>query len=167
MRCRSSRRVAARSRWLGGLVSPSVLSRRNLHHSCRASLRKSKRFTEEAYNVLLARRAYHTHPMSSYAPGEGGSQQPSTPTLSNPPTNGKSSQAKGGLVPTNNVTTKEGMTVRTRIEPSLAVEDVIRQLCISLKLKDPPAVYALRDENDELVTNDNLRKKIKGKVNLK
>ncbi|TFK85502.1 hypothetical protein K466DRAFT_494625 [Polyporus arcularius HHB13444] len=105
--------------------------------------------------------------MSSYPSGEGGSQLPPTPTLSNPPTNGKSSQVKGGLVPTNNVTTKEGMTVRTRIEPSLAVEDVIRQLCISLKLKDPPAVYALRDENDELVTNDNMRKKIKGKVNLK
>lgn len=75
--------------------------------------------------------------------------------------------SKGGLVPTNNVTTKEGITVRTRIEPSLMVADVIRQLCISLKLKDPPAMYALRDENDELVTNDNMRKKIKGKVNLK
>lgn len=28
-------------------------------------------------------------------------------------------------------------------------------------------MYALRDDNDELVTNDNLRKKVKGKVNLK
>ncbi|GBE86653.1 hypothetical protein SCP_0905330 [Sparassis crispa] len=36
-----------------------------------------------------------------------------------------------------------------------------------LKLKDPPAMYALRDESDEFVTNDNLRKKIKAKVNLK
>lgn len=106
--------------------------------------------------------------MSSYAASdEGGSRAPTLPPLSNPPTNGKSTQPKGGLVPTNNVTTKEGITVRTRIEPSLAVEDVIRQLCISLKLKDPPAVYALRDENDELLTNDNLRKKIKSKANLK
>ncbi|KAI8996397.1 ELMO/CED-12 family-domain-containing protein [Trametes punicea] len=105
--------------------------------------------------------------MSANVPEEGGSRRPITPTQANSHTNGKSSQAKTGLVPTNNVTTKEGLTVRTRIEPSLSVDDVIRQLCISLKLKDPPAVYALRDENDELVTNDNLRKKIKGKVNLK
>lgn len=105
--------------------------------------------------------------MSSNLSDEGGSRRPTTPTLANTQTNGKSSAAKAGLVPTNNVTTKEGLTVRTRIEPSLSVDDVIRQLCISLKLKDPPVVYALRDENDELVTNDNLRKKIKGKVNLK
>ena len=108
--------------------------------------------------------------MASYSE-DGGSRALPTPTTSNPQpqTNGKSSQSqpKGGLVPTNNVTTKDGITVRTRIEPSLAVEDVIRQLCISLKLKDPPGVYALRDENDELVTNDNLRKKIRAKMNLK
>ncbi|OBZ74056.1 Engulfment and cell motility protein 3 [Grifola frondosa] len=61
----------------------------------------------------------------------------------------------------------EGLTVRARIEPTLTVDDVIRQLCVSLKLKDPAVMYALRDENDELVTNDNLRKKIKGKINLK
>lgn len=47
------------------------------------------------------------------------------------------------------------------------MEDVVRQLCISVKIKDPPGMYALRDENDELVTNENLKKKIKGKVNLK
>lgn len=98
------------------------------------------------------------------------SPAPPAPTLPNSQTqaNGKTSQSQSkGLVPTNNVTTKDGVTVRTRIEPSLAVEDVIRQLCMSLKLKDTPAVYALRDENDELVTNDNLRKKIKAKANLK
>ena len=102
--------------------------------------------------------------MSTYTDDPRASAHPTLP--GSPTTNGKSS-TRGGLVPTNNVTTKDGITVRTRIEPSLAVEDVIRQLCISLKLKDPPGVYALRDENDELVTNDNLRKKIKGKVNLK
>ena len=107
--------------------------------------------------------------MSSYSLDEGSSSRGAAPPAlaAASPTNGKAGSSKAGLVPTNNVTTKEGITVRTRIEPSLAVEDVIRQLCISLKLKDPPAMYALRDENDELVTNDNMRKKIKAKVNLK
>lgn len=54
-----------------------------------------------------------------------------------------------------------------RIEETLAVDDVVRQLCISVKIKDPPAMYALRDEHDELVTNENLRKKVKAKVPLR
>ena len=109
--------------------------------------------------------------MTSYISEDGGGSRslptPTPNTQAPAQTNGKSSQSRSGLVPTNNVTTKDGITVRTRIEPSLAVEDVIRQLCISLKLKDGPGVYALRDDNDELVTNDNLRKKIRAKVNLK
>ncbi|RDB23704.1 Engulfment and cell motility protein 1 [Hypsizygus marmoreus] len=81
-------------------------------------------------------------------------------------TNG--SQVKpGALVPTNNVSTGDGVTVRARIDPTLTVDDVVKQLCINLKIKEPPANFALRDETDELVTNDNLRKKIKAKVNLK
>lgn len=71
------------------------------------------------------------------------------------------------LIPTNNVTTKDGVTVRARIDPTLTVEDVVKQLCINLKIQEPPVHYALRDETDDLVTNDNLRKKIKAKVNLK
>src|SRR5262245_30890303 len=71
------------------------------------------------------------------------------------------------LVPTNTVTTKSGVTVRARIDPTLTVDDVVRQLCINLKIRDPPAKFALRDETDELVTNDNLRKMIKAKLNLK
>ncbi|KAJ7224321.1 ELMO/CED-12 family-domain-containing protein [Mycena pura] len=71
------------------------------------------------------------------------------------------------LVPTNTVTTASGLTVRTRIDPVLTVDDVVRQLCLNLKIKEPPSNFALRDEMDELVTNDNLRKKIKAKVNLK
>ncbi|KAF5383550.1 hypothetical protein D9615_003536 [Tricholomella constricta] len=88
-------------------------------------------------------------------------------------TNGPSSATNGSqvrpgaLVPTNNVTTSEGLTVRARIDPTLTVDDVVKQLCINLKIKELPANFALRDETDELVTNDNLRKKIKGKVNLK
>lgn len=71
------------------------------------------------------------------------------------------------LIPTNNVTTKQGVTVRARIDPALTVEDVVRQLCVNLKLRDPPAMYALRDDADELVTNENMRKKIKEKAHLK
>ncbi|KZT27925.1 hypothetical protein NEOLEDRAFT_1154882 [Neolentinus lepideus HHB14362 ss-1] len=77
------------------------------------------------------------------------------------------SRPKSLLVPTNSVTTKDGVTVRARIEPTLTVDDVIRQLCLNLQLRDPPGMFALRDETDELVTNDNLRKKIKGRVHLK
>ena len=71
------------------------------------------------------------------------------------------------LVPTNTVTTGDGLTVRTRIDPTLTVDDVVKQLCVNLKIKDPSTHFALRDETDELVTNDNLRRKIKNKVNLK
>jgi len=77
------------------------------------------------------------------------------------------SQKPGALVPTNNVTTGDGVTVRTRIDPTLTVDDVMKQLCLNLKIKEPPSHFALRDETDELVTNDNLRKKIRNKVNLK
>lgn len=59
------------------------------------------------------------------------------------------------------------MTVRARIDPTLTVEDVIRQLCINLKIKDPPVMFSLRDEADELVTTENLKKKIKARSNLK
>ncbi|KAJ3919691.1 ELMO/CED-12 family-domain-containing protein [Lentinula edodes] len=90
---------------------------------------------------------------------------PRSPLSSTPPTSG--SQAKSGLVPTNNVTTSEGITVRARIDPTLTVADVVRQLCVNLKIKGIPSDYALRDENHELVTNDNLRKKIKARLDLK
>lgn len=72
-----------------------------------------------------------------------------------------------GLIPTNTVTTKDGTTVRARIDPTLTVDDVIKQLCTNLKVKDPPTMFALRDDTDDLVTNDNLRRKIKGKAPLK
>lgn len=73
----------------------------------------------------------------------------------------------GVLVATNTVTTKDGTTVRARIDPSLAVDDVIRQLCVNLKIQEPPVMFALRDDVDELVTDDNLRRKIKDRVGLK
>lgn len=94
---------------------------------------------------------------SRLAPSNGTANNAGTP----------SSTRSGALVPTNSVATKDGTVVRARIDPTLAVDDVIRQLCVNLKIQDPPVLYALRDDADELVTDDNLRKKIKGKVNLK
>lgn len=85
---------------------------------------------------------------------------------SSPNTNGTQARS-GALVPTNNVSTGDGQIVRARIDPTLTVDDVVKQLCINLKIKDPPSNFALRDETDELVTNDNLRKKIRAKANLK
>lgn len=109
-----------------------------------------------------------------------------------PAASGSSSNAnaKQALVPTNTVTTKDGVSVRARIDPSLvrnhnglsccslakyhhgfvcckAVVDVVRQLCTNLKVPDHPALYALRDEQDVLVTDENLLKKIREKAHLK
>ena len=104
--------------------------------------------------------------MSAY--GSSSRLNPGSSSLGGSSTAGASiPQRTGVLVPTNTVTTKDGTVVRARIEPTLAVDDVIRQLCINLKIQDPPVLYALRDDADELVTDDNLRKKIKAKVNLK
>jgi engulfment and cell motility protein 1 len=100
----------------------------------------------------------------------------STSSLSHTPSITSQSQVnsppQGGTTkarpqPTNVVTLRDGTTVRVRIEETLAVDDVVRQLCISVKIKEPPGMYCLRDENDELVTNENLRKKVKSKVPLK
>ena len=105
--------------------------------------------------------------------GGSSSNGTSTPTTSSQPPSAPSGQGQaagtrsGALVPTNTVTTKDGTVVRARIDPTLAVDDVIRQLCLNLKIQDPPVLYALRDDADELVTDDNLRKKIKAKMNLK
>lgn len=85
---------------------------------------------------------------------------------SSPAVNGAASAAVP-LVPTNTVTTAAGLTVRTRIDAVLTVDDVVRQLCVNLKIKEPPSDFALRDETDELVTNDNLRRMIKTRANLK
>jgi hypothetical protein len=55
------------------------------------------------------------------------------------------------------------VTVNAHIDPKLTV-DVERQLCINIEIKEPPVYYALRDETDDLVTIDNLRKKSQGEV---
>lgn len=72
------------------------------------------------------------------------------------------------VVPTNTVKNSlDGTIVRARIDPGLSVDDVIRQLCQNMKIQEPPFLFALRDEADELVTDENLKKKIKSKANLK
>jgi engulfment and cell motility protein 1 len=77
--------------------------------------------------------------------------------------NGASSKT---LIPTNSVTTKDGV-VKVRIDPTLMVSDVVKQLVANLQISQPPSDFALRDEDDELVTNENLKKMIKSKVKLK
>jgi engulfment and cell motility protein 1 len=106
------------------------------------------------------------------------SQGRTTPTAADPAprappirgnTAGSSSGAgtSGAVIPTNSVTW-ENVTVRARIDAALAVEEVVRQLCVSLKIPDPPVMHALRDaETDELITTDNLRRKIAAKAPLK
>jgi engulfment/cell motility protein 1 len=84
-----------------------------------------------------------------------------------PPTPSNGLQTKSQLVPTNTVSTSDGITVRARIDPTLTVDDVIKQLCVNLKIKEYPSHLALRDDSDDLVTNENLRKKIRAKVHLK
>ncbi len=92
------------------------------------------------------------------------STQASTTRLAPPASYGTASR----VVPTNTVkNTRDGTIVRARIDPGLAVDDVIRQLCLNMKIQDHPVLFALRDEMDELITDDNLRKKVKAKANLK
>jgi hypothetical protein len=79
-------------------------------------------------------------------------------------TNGASSKT---LIPTNSVTTKDGGVVKVRIDPTLTVSDVVKQLVANLHIKQPPSNFALRDDDDELVTNENLRKMIRSKAKLK
>jgi len=77
--------------------------------------------------------------------------------------NGASSKL---LIPTNSVATKDGV-VKVRIDPTLMVADVVKQLVMNLQIKQPPSDFALRDEDEGLVTNENLRKMIKSKAKLK
>lgn len=56
------------------------------------------------------------------------------------------------------------------IDPSLRVSDVIRQLCANahLGVQEPPALFALRDEeDDELIDDSNMARKIEAGRNFK
>jgi engulfment and cell motility protein 1 len=96
--------------------------------------------------------------MSSHSNGLGDASRPRGAT------NGASSKT---LIPTNSVTTKDGGIVKVRIDPTLMVADVVKQLVANLQIKQPPSNFALRDDDDELVTNENLRKMIRSKAKLK
>lgn len=110
--------------------------------------------------TLLLTTLFLPPPMSSSTPTQASSSRPRTGSETGTGTS-------KALVPTNNVTTLDGTIVRARIDPALTVDDVVKQLCVNLKIKGHSTDYALRDESDELVTSENLRKKIKGKVNLR
>jgi hypothetical protein len=96
--------------------------------------------------------------MSSHSNGLGDAPRPRGAP------NGASSKT---LIPTNSVTTKDGGIVKVRIDPTLMVADVVKQLVANLQIKQPPSNFALRGDDDELVTNENLRKMIRSKAKLK
>ncbi|PWN49241.1 hypothetical protein IE53DRAFT_155849 [Violaceomyces palustris] len=69
-----------------------------------------------------------------------------------------------------NLVTYKNSTIKALIDPSLPVQDVIRQLCANahLGVQEPPALFALRDdENDELIDDSNMARKIEGGSNFK
>ncbi|GAC94933.1 hypothetical protein PHSY_002506 [Pseudozyma hubeiensis SY62] len=69
-----------------------------------------------------------------------------------------------------NLVTYGQSTIKALIDPSLPVQDVIRQLCANahLGVQEPPALFALRDDdNDELVDDANMAKKIEVGANFK
>lgn len=69
-----------------------------------------------------------------------------------------------------NLVTYNQSTIKALIDPSLPVQDVIRQLCANahLGVQEPPALFALRDdEDDELIDDANMAKKIDAGANFK
>lgn len=69
-----------------------------------------------------------------------------------------------------NTVTYRNATIKALIDPGLRVNDVIRQLCANahLGVQEPPALFALRDEDDEeLIDDDNMGKKIEAGRNFK
>jgi engulfment/cell motility protein 1 len=69
-----------------------------------------------------------------------------------------------------NTVTYKAATIKALIDPGLRVTDVIRQLCANahLGVQEPPALFALRDEEDEeLIDDDNMARKIEAGRNFK
>lgn len=63
-----------------------------------------------------------------------------------------------------NLVSYRSATIKALIDPSLPVSDVIRQLCANshLGVQEPPALFALRDEEtEELVDDGNMERKIR------
>lgn len=67
-------------------------------------------------------------------------------------------------------TINQNATIKALIDPGLRVSDVIRQLCANahLGVQEPPALFALRDEEDEeLIDDNNMARKIEAGRNFK
>ncbi|KZT55823.1 hypothetical protein CALCODRAFT_556244 [Calocera cornea HHB12733] len=92
---------------------------------------------------------------------------PVTPTANGKGKTPVMPKVKTGIPHTNTVESKDGQKVRARIDPSLATSEVVRQLCLNLKLTETSKLYALRTDTDELVTDDNLSRIVRDKTPLK
>ncbi|KAL7415875.1 hypothetical protein BDY24DRAFT_380361 [Mrakia frigida] len=58
--------------------------------------------------------------------------------------------------------------IRARIDPTLNVKDIVRQLCVSFQIVKPPLMYGLRVvEDDSVVTDENIRRIVEEKKALK
>ncbi|KAN0062511.1 hypothetical protein ACQY0O_005042 [Thecaphora frezii] len=69
-----------------------------------------------------------------------------------------------------NLVTYKQATIKALIDPSLPVQDVIRQLCANahLGVQEPPALFALRDdETEDLIDDSNMARKIEAGANFK
>ncbi len=71
-----------------------------------------------------------------------------------------------------NIVTYKSASIKALVDPTLSVSDVVRQLCANAHLgvspSEPPALFALRDEDgEELVTDENLARKIEQGRNFK
>ncbi|KAK0555177.1 hypothetical protein OC846_001057 [Tilletia horrida] len=69
-----------------------------------------------------------------------------------------------------NLVTYRNSTIKAIIDPTIQVQDVIRQLCANAHLgcAEPPALFALRDEEtDELIDDSNLARKISAGTSFK
>jgi len=97
-------------------------------------------------------------------------QQPHPSFVSGMPSDNimTTAQNANALKATNNIITTNGRTLQARIDPTLPVEEVIKQLSINLKTEEAPSRFVLRDikAQGELVTDLNLRKKIEEHADL-
>ena len=67
----------------------------------------------------------------------------------------------------NNVITPNGRSVRVRIDPTLTVEAIIAQLCAALKIQEDSSLFVLKDEQNSLITDENVQEKIRARTDLK
>lgn len=118
----------------------------------------------------------HTSTLSSSYHDESAppfSQYPSYPARSNPISNttpqssykpGSNPGMAGAPTTQINLVSYRSATIKALIDPSLPVSDVIRQLCANshLGVQEPPALFALRDEEtEELIDDGNMERKIR------